>query len=218
MTRSLALATLICLALPLAACSRYNRPGGDLSVRSLESGAVLAPAIRTAVYRRIDTSAADIYLSDIPESRLTDPDDDLADAAGSILHIHFFIQPSAGNTPIDDTACNASVRQVVFAPSRPESGTPDAPRQVIGVYGGGGFFYPSGSVGDDLFGGSMRGGTHRLLTFSPGFSDRLGPAAVEGRVMTIRDDAACAAIQARMSGLSRQATLRPAPAQPRTAE
>lgn len=196
MTRALVL--LMLLVLP--ACSGLGRPGGELEIRSLESTAALVPAIRTACYRRIDADSADLYFSDISESRLADPADDLADAAGSIMHIHFFLEPSPGNTPIDDTACNATVRQVIFAPA--EGGSSG---QVFGIYGGGGFFFSSGSIGDDNFGGSMRQGTHRLLSSTPGFKDVLGPASIDGSVVAVRDDALALQIESRMAQFNRKA-------------
>lgn len=197
-------ALLVVSATVLGGCQSLAGGGGELQVRSLESTATLTPAIRTACYKRIDNSTADLYFSDLPEDRLVDPNDDLADLAGSILHIHYFLEPSPGNTPIDDTACNATLRQVIIAPAPAgeaggaHGGTGGGTAQVFGIYGGGGFFYPSGSVGESTFGGSLNGAAHRLLYASPGFSDRLGPATVSGRVTATRDDAVADAIEARI--------------------
>lgn len=194
------LAAAACASLGWGGCSvwRASRAGGDLEIRSLESGATLKPALRTACYKRVDANTADLYFSDLPADRLADPSDDLTDAAGSILHIHYFLSPSAGNTPIDDTACNVTVRNLVIAPG---SG---GRSQVIGEYGGGGFFFPSGVIGDEVFGGSMREGTHRLLASTAGFKDLLGPASIGGRMLAARDDVLADAIQARMQRLVRE--------------
>ncbi len=185
------------VAATLSACHSFGRGGPGASkveIRSLGSGATLNPALRTAIYRRIDDTTADLYFSDLPLARLTDPSDDLADAAGSIIQVHYFLEPSPGNTPIDDTACNVTVRNIVVAPGAGAQ----AGRQVFGVYGGGGFFFPAGTVGEGTFGGSMKDGTHRLLFKSPGFDDVLGPASIGGKLSASRDDGAGAAIQSRI--------------------
>lgn len=196
------------LLLCLSGCHALSRPGGDMTVQSLTQGTFLTPEVRTAVYRRIDANTADLFFSDIPEDRLVDPTDDLQGAAGSIVHMHFFLRPSAGNTPIDDTACNATIRHVVLAPP-PGGGLP-----AFGIYGGGGFLFPIGEVGDAAFGGTMRNGTHRLLSSSPGFTDLLGPSAIGGKMIAARDDDAAAAISARIDRFARAATLAPAPPRP----
>lgn len=200
---------LLVLSAVLAGCHSLGRAGPGTSridIRSLNSPATLTPALRTAIYRRIDASSADLYFSDLPEARLTDPADDLADAAGSIIHIHYFLEPSPGNTPIDNTACNAALHHVILAPGvGAQAGT-----QVFGVYGGGGFFYPAGSVGDATFGGTMTDGTHRLIRRTPGFEDLLGPSAINGKFAASRDDAGAAAIQARVEQFLKKAP----PAQP----
>ncbi len=208
-------ALLVLSASLVSGCQSLHGGGGELQIRSLESTATLTPAIRTACYKRIDNNTADLYFSDLPEARLVDPTDDMADLAGSILHIHFFLEPSPGNTPIDDTACNATLRQVIIAPAAtPNTGgsaTGTAPAQVFGIYGGGGFFYPNGSVGETTFGGSLNGAAHRLLYASPGFDDRLGPATVTGKVIATRDDAVADAIEARIGQyLQREASAKPA--------
>jgi hypothetical protein len=215
MPRLLASITLVFVA-GLGACRSFSPGGTAIEVRSLSSAATLKPALRTACYRRIDSNTADLYFSDIAESRLTDSADELSDAAGSILHIHYFLVPSPGNTPIDDTACNVTIRHVIFAPhSGASSGSDPAPHepfQAFGIYGGGGFFYPSGEVGDATFGGSMHEGTHRLLHASQGFIDLLGPSAIDGDFEAVRDDGAAAAIQTRIDQFMRRTQAsQPAP-------
>jgi hypothetical protein len=201
------ISTLAVLLAVLPGCRSADHGAGNLEVRSLNTAATLTPAIRTACYKRVDASTADLYFSDLPEGRLVDPADDLSDATGSIVHIHYFLEPSPGNTPIDDTACNATVRHVLIAaaPATPSAApapaaTPRLPEtvQVFGIYGGGGFFYPSGPVGEETFGGTMRDGTHRLLYASPGFKDVLGPSTIGGEMAATRDDAVADAIESRI--------------------
>lgn len=197
-------------ALALAGgCHTLGRPGGEVSVRSLTGNTVLKPTLRTAAYKRIDANTADLYFSDLPEDRLIDASDRLEDAAGTILHVHYFLTPSAGSTPIDDTACNVTFKQVVFAPGPnvdPPANTNDPgsrPGQVVGVYGGGGFLFPSGTPGADIFGGSVRNGTFRLIGATPGFRDALGTSEIEGKMLAVQDDALADAMAAKMRALRR---------------
>jgi hypothetical protein len=80
-----------------------------------------------AVYAAQDRNTADLYLTDLPMERLSAEDDTLAGLSGTIVHVSIFLVPTAGRTPIDVTAVNASIRQVVIADG------------VVGVYSGGGF-------------------------------------------------------------------------------
>lgn len=156
-----------------------EQTGGELELS--ESSARL-----TSVYRGIDENTADVYVTDLPLSRLADPEDNLADASGMIVHVHIFLVPKAGSTPIDATASNAAVRQVVLA-----SG-------ATGVYGGGGFVSVRDEIGDENFGAVIRGSSVRLVRRGPGFADRLGPSTVRGTLSARRDERAARAIAARM--------------------
>lgn len=190
------------------AAAGAGQAGGTLEIRSLEGSTVFTPALRTACYKMIDDASADLYFSDLPADRLADPSDDLSDAAGSILHVHYFMEPSPGNTPIDDTACNVTVRHLVIAPVTVAEERKGRTR-VVGEYGGGGFFYPIGVNGDEVFGGTMRDGTHRLIASTPGFKDVLGPASIGGKMLAARDDVLSGAIAARMSKLMREIDATP---------
>lgn len=185
------------------AAAGVGQAGGTMEIRSLEGAAVLEPALRTACYKQVDDHTADLYFSDLPADRLADPSDDLSDAAGSIVHIHYFLEPSPGDTPIDVTACNVTVRHVVIAPVTAAEER-QGRRRVAGEYGGGGFFYPVGVNGDDVFGGTMREGTHRLIASTPGFKDVLGPASIGGKMLAARDEVLADAIAARMGKLLRE--------------
>lgn len=153
-------------------------PGSSsLSITSRTGELALKPDLQTNVYRAIDENTADIYLSDLPEDQLLARlSGEAPDLSGVLVHIHMFIMPRAGQTPIDYTASNVSITQLVMAgPS-------------VGVYGGGGFMLPSGKPGNKRFGGTMRGTTLRLIRKDPGFEDLLGTCEVEGRVGAERDE------------------------------
>ncbi len=135
------------------------RSSGDQKI-SLES------TLPIRVYAWFDANTADVYLTDLSPDALRSPD--LAAGDGNLVHLHMFLNPEAGLTPIADTACSVTVRHVVFAKGR------------VGIYGGGGFLNPSGKPGDPTFGGQVRDATVRLLSSTAGFEDKLGPAMWSG--------------------------------------
>ncbi len=67
---------LVLLALASVPCCRST--GADLSFRSRTNEAVLVPRFKVQAYIPIDRNTADIYLSDIPLTRLADDADDLS--------------------------------------------------------------------------------------------------------------------------------------------
>jgi len=161
-------------AILVAAGCGPGRRGGSASLRSTQTGDELSASLPTRVYTPGDSNTADLYLTDLPPEVWTSGAD-VSDMAGMIVHVHMFIRPRAGRTPIESTASTASVRVLVLA------------RGEIGVYGGGGFFLHSGDVGDATFGGSLSGGTLRLVHATPGFDDRLGPSKLTGAFSGRRD-------------------------------
>lgn len=152
-----------------------SRSSSDLRMVSEAHNTQFSPAMRTAVYRSADSSSAEIYLTDLPLERVTDLDDPLTDVAGTIVHVVIFMQPKAGRTPIDNAACNASIRQMVL--SGPERG----------LYGGGGFVVPQG-LGKASMRSSVSGATLRLVRASSGFADALGPSQLEGTFKSSYDE------------------------------
>lgn len=180
-----------------------------LVTASAAHGTTYTPQFTTAIYRYIDASAADIYLTDLPVSRLADRDDPLSDVTGTLIHIHLFLIPQAGSTPIDPTACTAAVRQFVFAgadaapkPTAERRAGEAEPPPAIGVYAGGAFVTPSDDKpGKPTLSGTVRGGTLRLVQVTPGFVDALGPSTLRGTFVARNDDAAGRAIGERLVGL-----------------
>ena len=164
------------LPAPIGGCGRVFTASG-VRFESIDQGGVLSPAMVSAGYRTADTSTAEFYLSDIPLRQLSQAES-FDDLVGTIIHIHLFIRPKPGKTPIEPTASSATVQAVVLS------------RGEVGLYGGGGFMLPSGTPGDDTLGGSIRGGSVKLLSATPGFADRLGAASLTAGVSAPRDDAA----------------------------
>lgn len=180
-------ATLLPLAFATAALLVAGCGGSSsLAIESRE--AVIEPELSTTVYRLIDSNTLDIYLSDFPPESVLDrlsagaPGD-----PGSIIHLHLFVSPKAGKTPIDFTASNASITYAVFTGSS------------LGVYGGGGFVLPSSDFGDARFTARIEDATIRLTQDSPGFADRLGRAQLSGSINAYRDDELATAISERLT-------------------
>lgn len=172
-------------AFALAGCS-----SGPSSLRIESSRGVIEPALQTAVYRFTDSNTADLYLSDFTPDVLVDrlaagPAGD----PGTILHLHVFLAPKAGRTPIDFTASNCTLTYAVFTGSS------------VGFYGGGGFMLPSDTLGDTSLSGRLRRATVRLVENQPGFTDRLGSAEVGGDIAAQRDDAFATQISAGLTRL-----------------
>lgn len=181
------LATLIALlvALPAGGCT-FRGASGDLRTVAVDGSASLVPRGRVVVYSAQDESTADVYLTDLRADQLESTEPIWA-STGSLVHIHLFIRPRAGRTPVEPTASTASVRHVVL------TGGP------VGVYGGGGFLMPSDMPGDARFSGAITAGTVRLIHASPGFSDRLGAADISGSFRAVQDDAMAALVAARLA-------------------
>jgi hypothetical protein len=170
----------------LAGCTGYRAPGGPVVVRSADGTARLDTTLPTGVYAPIDEQSADIYLTDLPLARLADPNDRLRDVTGMVVHIHMFLVPRAGKTPVDATASNAAVRVFVLAEG------------AVGVFGGGGFLMPSGTPGDETLSGSIGEASLRLLRRTPDFADRLGPSILAGGIGAKLDEEASRVLAGRV--------------------
>lgn len=116
-----------------------------------------------------DRNTADVYLTDLSpttlellgEGRLS------PDISGTLLHIHIFLNPKPGRTPIEDTAASATARLIVIA------------RGQVGVYDGAGFLLPGNSLKNGSAAGVLRNAPTRLTRATAGFIDPLGPSRLE---------------------------------------
>lgn len=148
-----------------------------LILASETTEASLEPRFTTAVYAYTDENTLDIILSDLSPARLLSLSrEELLRADGNILHIHQFFTPEAGRTALDPTASNTTVRHIVLAGGE------------IGVYGGGGMLLPGDTPGGRTMPFRISGASLRLTRATPGFSDRLGGAALSGESSVRRDD------------------------------
>lgn len=156
--------------------------GGGLAMESTVADARLGLGLPTRVYRPSDAGLADFYLTDLPEATLR-AGGDLSQASGTVVHVHLFVEPEAGRTPLASTATSATVRVLVLANGQ------------AGIYAGGGFARGDREdVGDARLSVGLRGTTMRLQRATPGFSDLLGPSVMGGVIDARRDEAASAAL------------------------
>lgn len=140
------------------------------------------------VYRFADRNTADVYMTDLARE-LLDAEADLSGVSGQFTHIHLFVSPEAGKTPIADEASSATIRHVVIADGE------------VGVYGGGGFLFPRRRPGREVFRGSIEGATLRLVAKSPGFYDALGAVTMDATVRAPLDEPMADALAQRLSSL-----------------
>ncbi len=162
-----------CLAAFLAATGCVvGRPGGMLEARSLgPEPVVLRGRFATAYYTDEAGPETTLFFSDVPF-------DDLVHGRldhGHVVRLDLLWVPLAGETPVDRSAANVSIRYVVIADGE------------VGVYAGAGFAWPRGEAGDRSLGLTMVGGSLTLLEHSEGFRDLLSPAEITGEVTALLD-------------------------------
>jgi hypothetical protein len=158
---------------------------GSVTLRSVANGGVLRPEMRVLAYRSDDLESADVYLTDLAMQDL-DPGAPLDEIAGHFVHLHLFLIPKAGSTPIESTASSVTIRYVVLA------------RGAVGVYGGGGFLLPRGEPGDKLLGGSIRDATMKLIKANAQFHDPLGACSLKTSFRAPLDESLARLMAARL--------------------
>ena len=162
--------------------------GAPITIDSRTTPHVMTPDLRTRVFTASDVNTANIYLSDLTmpelEHALTNSG---AGATGNLIHIHMFLMPKAGETPVDFTAANATVRHYVIADG------------AVGLYSGGGFLLPGANpTNGNTLSARLGGATLRLTDASGPFADRLESTDVAGGVTATRDEEAVTAIESRL--------------------
>jgi hypothetical protein len=211
---------LVLSAAILPACSRAFWGGSgssSLLVHNQATDRTFQPGATTSVYLATatgDENSADVYLTDLPADRLADPADKLAGLAGSFVHIHLFLVPSAGSTPIEPSACNIAVRALLLtSPDCPDA-SPGSKLPLVGLYTGGGFLLPSGTPGDSSLSGSILDASLRLSAVSAPvcgvvFADPLSPAQLTGAFSATLDERRAADLAARFQQLAQSARNAP---------
>ncbi len=188
------------LVTPMIGCAGGGGSSSSkLGLISRETAAALSPQFTTIVYSSTDRNTADIYLTDLPAEAFADGAAPLAvpGPSGVVAHIHVFLIPKAGKTPISYDATNATLSWLVL--------TGDS----FGVYSGGGFLLTSSNPERaKSFGGPIRDATLQLITSSPGFVDQLGHAVFTGSVSAQRNEELAARIRDAMSRIVATGTSR----------
>lgn len=204
------LALLACCASALSGCSGRGGLGlgmfsggtGNATIVSTTESTRLDVSFQTAVYTFVDENTADLYFTDLTSQQLDaiiggENRSEVAPDGAQILHVHMFLTPRAGRTPIEFSASNVTLSHYVLA------------GDAIGVYGGGGFMLPSRvftrEPGSDRFGGQMREATVRFLASTPGFKDRIGSGVLDGTVSARLDPEMSRRFSRLLSALSRAA-------------
>ncbi|MEZ6241649.1 MAG: hypothetical protein R3B57_01250 [Phycisphaerales bacterium] len=166
------------LAAPACSTVGIRIPSGKAEVVGVETGSRLAPRFPTRAYSATDDDTADIYLTDLSADDLTALFENPATSgvSGQIVHLHMFVRPKPGRTPIESTAISATVRYAVIAEGR------------VGLYAGAGFLFPNGKPGDNVLGGSISKADLRLERATPGFIDRLGPSVMSVSFNAVLDE------------------------------
>lgn len=201
-TRLIGSATISAFSLFAGGCAWWDSPGGTLEARSDSGGSILEPVLPTAVYQHPDEQTADVYMTDLPMGRLSDPNDNLAGLTGQLVQLHIFMIPKGGATPQSPQACTATVRHVVVADG------------IIGVYGGGGFV-DSTDFGDPTLTAEIKNMSLRLVESTPGFADRLGTVQLTGTVTAGLNERAARALAGRIQELTFRLTPTAGPDQPK---
>lgn len=174
----------LCTALAAIGCGPiFLQTGGQSSFRSDLHPVELDARLPTRVYRWADKNTADVFLTDLDPEILTRPDD-LAQATGQIVHIKLFLRPRPGRTPIQETACSATMRYVVLADGR------------AGLYTGGGFLFPLNAPGGKTFRAILPESVLELAAKTDGFDDRIGRGSLAMRFRATLNDALAADIDA----------------------
>jgi hypothetical protein len=150
----------------LAGCTA-GASSGSLLAESLGGSPVVLPRdYVTAFYAVREGAETSFFLADVPLNKLLSGQM----TRGNVVHLDLLWVPKAGNTPMDSSATNVSIRFVVFADGE------------VGVYGGAGFALPDGETGSVTMGLELRDASLTLLDSTDGFADLLSPARLTGRV------------------------------------
>ena len=171
-----ACAALLCSAAAAIAGAGCGTVGevGALELTSLGGASrTLRPSLGTGTYAQ-EAAQSSFILSDVDFSTLESG----TPVFGYVLHVNLLWIPKAGRTAVDPTATNTSIRLVVLAGTE------------LGVYGGGGFAWPGGDLGEPEFTLELVGSNMSLIACTPGFQDLMSPASLTGTLTTTLDDAA----------------------------
>lgn len=172
-------ALLLCLTLlTFAGCGAPQSPSGkkisDLTIRSIEhEGVSLTGKFKNGYYAYHDDNRMTLVLFEGDEA-----------SPQQVLIVRMLWLPRGSKTPVNPNATNAAIKQIIFAGEN---------REIVGIYGGGGYYYPKSKPGKDHVKGAIWDGSMELLHASRDFADRLGRVQIDGNLKVTRDDEKVAA-------------------------
>ncbi len=172
---SIVLLMLVVLSGGTAGCDLSGRgSAGNLRSQSLRTDAVVLPADYTvAVFANDKIAGTSIMLSDAPIDQVVKGEV----RNGQIMHIELLWVPKAGETPMDPSATNASIRHIVISNGE------------VGIYGGAGFARPSSHPAtNDRVTFTFRQASLALQESTPGFVDLLSPTRLTGTFTAQKDE------------------------------
>ncbi|MDA0803970.1 MAG: hypothetical protein O2819_09530, partial [Planctomycetota bacterium] len=156
--------------LVLQACSGFGSSERYTIQSRGESGVRLVTTPTVAAWQAGSISSS-IILSELTIDDLLD-----GNASGVIVHIDLYWSPRPGRTPIDPTATNFALRVLVLSDGE------------VGLYGGGGFGWPSIDEAAGTISLDVTGCSFSLLERTGGFKDLLTPGELRGEVTARRAD------------------------------
>ena len=170
MIHNLFLTLFICVSGCSSAGFLFNA-GSTIEVHSMGlERVVLIANCSTIVCTEGFANEGDVWMTDIPIDQLNSGD--FTD--GQIVHLKVLWTPAAGKTPLTSTSTNLAIEYIIISNGN------------IGVYGGGGFCWKSGTPETGLV-LKIEDATLAIQYKSDGFSDLLTPATMSGRVQSVSD-------------------------------
>ena len=183
----------------LGACNAIRGGGGSGGSSTIISDAserVFKAKLETKAYTFHDDNTADIYLTDLSDQELTAffaPNADWSQISGTLVHIHLFLDPKPGKTPIEYTAATASIRYGIIAQGQ------------IGIYDGAGFMIPGKKPGKDSISGTIRSAPLRLTRATNAFEDLFLAAKVDVEFSAKLNEPYATELEARLDAMAAKA-------------
>jgi len=198
-TTTILLAAAFTTLAPLSGCNAIRGGGGSGGSSTIISDAnekIFKASFQTKAYTFHDDNTADIYLTDLSDQDLTAffaPNADWSAISGTLVHIHLFLDPKPGKTPIESTAASASIRYGIIAGGE------------IGIYDGAGFMLTGSKPGKKSIGGTIRSAPLRLTRRTPKFIDLFEAAKIDIEFSAKLNDSTAPELHARLDAMAAKA-------------
>ena len=160
--------TLILASLPMIsglACAP-TAPSGSLALTSKTARPLRLDARFSHGGYAVEPAGISMVLSTVPLDALQNGEFENA----QVVDIRVMWTPRAGRTPVSRDSTNLVIRHVVLVGDE------------VGIYGGGGFGWPSGTPGETGYGLEITGSSVSLVDSTDGFRDLLSPATLLGSI------------------------------------